>query len=1644
MGGWGFNNRQHAVNEFIRGHEELFSEGAISPRIFRNLVDLQMEPLIECRAHLVRELSKIWSAYWEQIGSPENEATKQKLQEMNDIGTLAKDKHQELLKDVVAIVTGCAPRVKWKKHGNRRYQRELAKWIQEEHTRLAGFVDLVHNYGIKNELKAVRDIIAHAATILPLPSSKPTSQTSTANGALTTSTVGKRALDNDDSSEGDALPPSKKPKQQFPPGQWWGPNNSKLSCDDAFFDVIRQYKAYLANPSEQPGTEAYRAKMTGFLKEALDRAGLQSRLDDVLLKPEWDFRDPAMRDVRVPSFIQPGASEAEGRLGGAGFRGSNDFKTMLGGGLTAREQSARNRVPPAFQGMVALAHSSRSFREDNLSLRGGRSDGADDGGGGDNNDNNDDEAERNTRIRQRTRLLFRDPGDLWEQFLEDARYPPDVFRSRVEACRPPMMDPDRGGSAMKKYQAAMLATPLADEWDAIQREQDTDVLENKADEYLEALIESRRSAHRFIHRRPEHIFLDKPALNQSGGRDKPGRRYKGVKSRDFVEPIGHAFRARMYQVLRLAIYWRFYQLGLITLRDLLSEEKLHLEIWDQHEEMYMEWENQRFFTLKSRYEISELRNRYNARELLRKMWEIERNEIDKVIKLLDEDPHYYDNPSPPPKPVTPEPKRESIIQEPSSQLPKGSGLGTAGTPQPQRSAHATSTAQKSVLPQSVLDSVKQPSGQKAETAETQNVYEIGHAIVGDEDAGAVQDPTNYNGTTYNDKTPPDAKSTIAPGSTKTPDPTDGTDKAIEICERIRDAYEEKLEEAVRENNDLDIFDPGNETIINRNNMDVMAKQQVILGVNTEINNLKRPADPLAPPSSYGRGAAHKWELPAEDYWKNTRQISPKPELPLSVRSLGLGPMPGEHPSAADPRILIGAHSSFGEAPDPDGEMGHHAAGDDNIFVDIGRPQAVAQQQQPLLSLAGGFVESHIDHIPKDWGGFVALHQESLGAPAPTGTAVLRWDDWTESVFQALLASVRNLRGNFPAGSPFKGTDEDLRRYIQEVYRRSFGGAANHNAIPWAEREKYRHKILDDFATEVNEALRKKGLPATFPQPSGRRPPSSSAYSPTDATTTTRAVAAQATVYNSSGTANATQDDLRRVLEKKNEAKAVIRRLTRIQKSAAGLTASQQLALDQAKRLKREYKGLYKRLRAEADAVTRAQANHAAQEETNRPASGQAEGQQPAVTESDIDAIALDTTELEKAEDKVREASDAFKAAQEKANKAVSEAEKARAAAATTDDSYLRDLSAIAEKAKIEAVEAFHDAIIGLRLAGEAMLAQRAWDEPAETHEELRDQFATVNQGLDVWADEYQWDKWALNGRNAMDQWIIEVVSLVHEAYKAIGLRVTAQHWYDLYEDFWKTPGTSLVRMRAIWLFSLIGILNQNIDLMDSAVFIPTPPQPPIEWKGDPPPRAALLREADAELASRTTQKTSTFVSVPSPMPPAVTSLKADLSAAEPAPRPTSGPSPSPKPALTQQQQYHHQLKQRHQVPELPTTLKQPVKPQAPEGESKNKPNSTPIPTPPDSPSAQSKTQSKTTLLQRRQGPAGAGMYVDTGNTDYDDAWPDLKDLLQATWGSIVAHEALRQRPGDHAGVPPGRPLWPAPVRVRVDGSGPDPLVYYSL
>ncbi|KAJ8114561.1 hypothetical protein ONZ43_g4871 [Nemania bipapillata] len=795
MGGTGFEERDQEFNTLLSHHRELTNDNLVSPRIFQQLFDEHLDPVIESRTYLVGELSDIWAQFVALSQGTRAETERATLKRLSDVGTAAKDRYEGLLKRILTVAVSCASRVYWTKHSSKSYLESLADWLQLKQVHLTSLVnsnaDL--DLAVKNELEAVSATVVQGLdTVSGLlqganPTTTTTRQQAGRRGKINlqdTPSVGDKrplsAVDDDGGNNnnntnnnagrgngGEPLP--KRSKQQVPVGKWWGPNNSRLNCSDDFFDIIRASKAYLANPTDAPGTRGHRYTMTQFLRQALDSVGLRRHLNDLLLRNEWNFRDPNLGHSRAPAFIQPGQPESICRLGSQGFRGSNDFKRMLGGGLTASELSPRNHPVTSFYGMLALAH---SMKETKLSLR----------GGGPDDDDDDDVREEREATRKRVRVpVFYDPTTLWEQLLKDATFPKDQFQLRVRYAQPAMTDPDRVGTrTMERLRKLMSRIPLTANWDTIQQEQDVDKLESAAARYKRSLDHARRRAHDFIHNSPGLIFPDQPKLEEAGGRDKPSTRYKGLRNANFLVPLGYVFQARMYQTLRVAIYWKLYLSGVYPLANLLLEEKLLLETWDEQEEMYMEWENNRWFSLSNAQEIADLETRYKSRELLRKIWDNDREGVDESLELLAKDAHHYE--------------RQPAIHQTRPFRP---------TPREHHAAPSTVNV-PTQAPSAPVNTTVSPKAARRGTT---------YGGLYDSDSG-IEDEYGKKRT-----------NTGVSSGLQAPPPPNPAQLAIDFLEKARGVYDEKLNDMIRQNDALDIGDPGNKAVISRNNIDIMAKQQ---------------------------------------------------------------------------------------------------------------------------------------------------------------------------------------------------------------------------------------------------------------------------------------------------------------------------------------------------------------------------------------------------------------------------------------------------------------------------------------------------------------------------------------------------------------------------------------------------------------------------------------------------------------------------------------------------------------------------------------------------------------------------------------------------------------------------------------------------
>ncbi|KAI3332953.1 hypothetical protein F4824DRAFT_513860 [Ustulina deusta] len=1773
LGGSSFEERQLNWDIFQTNHTELFDdESSVSPKVFKLVFDDHLLPVNDARTYIVQELSSVWGVFG-VLGLDDDPGIQEKRNELRLTGeaaVIARNKYDELLKGVINITAGCVSRVNWKKHTKNNYQAELSVWLQEKQMRLKGLLSDNNNSAIASDLetaiacleqgisalsKATSSIKAKTmgpTTIIKIKTPKIIIDTPMGNSPTHTDSTNdssqssKRPLnDVGEDNDGDGeKPASKKQKLPIPFGEWWGPKKSKLSCTDAFFDVSRRFKAYIANPPDPPGTRSHMLQMATYLKEALAAVNKRSSFNDLMLHGEWNFRDRSYRHVRGPTMIHAGAPESRIRTGMAGFRGANDFKQMLGGGLTKSEREVKDQYPGA-RGMLALAHACHV--NDRVTLRGGGA------------DVEEEEEEGLTgkvlkKIRHGTQLHFRDPSTLWEQLVEDVTYPAGVFQNRVQDGRPPMMDPNRVGKPMDGHKTVMSKIPDATEWEKIENEDDVSTMNSMLASYVPVIADAKKRVYDFIYNN-EAIHADQPKMNEEGGLDERKRRYGNIRDRNFARPLGYAFRARMYQLFRVALTWKLYLLGRSTLWDLLTEEKELLEIWDKHEEIYMEWENFRWFELSNKYEIAELENRYDARELLRKVWENERQGIDDALMNLRQNPNYYAKAA---KDLLATGRATSI---PGSFVPPAfqsidSGVTTRDSgrhlPDPADPAKASGEDDGA---NAASDNFNRWVSGSMDVAKILQKMGSGAKVGNDTNVnGAKANSTKVNGGMKTESSGDDEENIVIDAAN-----ANDTHKALEFLEATVSLYEKKLSEIIQQNDKLDNTDPGNVGLLQRNNIDIMAKQQVIWAFNTEIHNLKRSLDPLSK-NSYGKGAQHKWELPQDEYyWRHTRPLPKKKRVPLGITSFGLGPMPGEHPMPENPTVLVGCPPDFGDDVEVDEESIEPAG--NNLF---------------------GTSNPNIE-VPKDWAGFLTSHRGSWARGGTSGTGLLSWDDWIESAYQALQNGTRDLEANFSNGSPYKAAGEDLRRHVQNAYGKRFESVKNHNALSWRKREMHRRAILEGFAAEVNAALVQKGLSPSFPRLGTLLAVSAKPYK-------NEKTGAAAT------TAKPVLEQLRGYLKKKNEAELQIRKFARLQKSGRPLSQRLQETVHAAKTAKKEHLASYKKLRSETDILTREKADLMEHEEEtrlkaeikaveeiidadiSRQKGAQAETgaqQKELLTAAEIandEAAVLETTskakkgasatgapkqakspaapktpaarpkpeakpdagpereELKQAREDLVEARAQFKFAAEKRAKAQRDEDAAKnAAASADDDKYLSQLVGYAEGVRATAETAYDSAVVRLRIAGRALRAQQEWERPAETAEGLRARHAALARDFDAWKDDYDWGGGArretattsLAGMN--DQWILEVTALMHECFKtALGLNAGPRYWHSMYDYFWATQGSSLGRKRAIWLYALIADLNYRIG--QQAVsgggkilqpFIQTPAQPPTRWLRDSPSREDLIRRAElAATAGPIAAPAMQVFKKPPNLDPLVGSGGTK-------PTPWRGAAAAAdgrtRREIKLRRQLQHQLRAQREEQDLLRSAVQAqdaalqeelqalhVTAAAPDSpaesveltleklqmalgksspaKSARTPRAWPrtpslASTRDDLPSASTSefvpTDGSSTPTENESSsflaPDTSGLFTPIGSTSdslpapqsalapaagdrvltppppppaadahsieeggINDAWPDLKDLLQATWNARVAMETLGQKPGD---TPlPGREFWPAPVRVATGRS----------
>ncbi|KAI1128164.1 hypothetical protein F5Y10DRAFT_292323 [Nemania abortiva] len=1454
-------DREAVFNAMLARHGEITGSGSVSPKTYQQLFEEHLDPVIESRTYLAGELNEVLTQFKSLEGTPQGASKGILLKRMSDTTTVAKDKYQDFMKRIMGIIVECTPRVYWRKHHKNNAQEELADWLMVKHLHMGDLIADKRNYAVKSELELVQDALAGAIGI-GRPATATGSETTTRpQTSLITppTTVGrKRPRDDDDVG----LKTIKKLKldggeEEVFVADWWGPNNSKLNCDPAFFGVIRDFKTYMADPEFPPGTRKYRLAMVGFLRQALDATGLRQHLNQLLLRHEWCFRDPKLAHVRTPAFVTPGVSESEARLGRMGCRGSNDFKRMLGGGLTPEELSPRNLEPDFYQGMVSLAHS--RHHDEGLSLR---------GGGGDDDDTTGakvDDSKKREQTRKMMKPRFRDPAELWAELWEDATFPKGGYSQRRNRYRPPMVEPDRMGKALEYFKGEMTNVDFREfEYEKVQVEDDPEILEKQEERYFEDMTRSRAKYNKFIYKNETHIVSTAPKLLEPGGTESRKRRYPDVREISFAKPARYVFEARAYQVLRLGITWKLYLMGIRTLEDLLGQERELLDVWGEHEDLYMEWENFKYFSLSSKYELEELRQRYKVRSVMRARWEEEKNQLNQAILNLMSNPHHYD-------------------------LPEGTDLSLSPDPSPREPRQITTP----VRTQSII---LNPTGQTPNLQlPTPKSHEIPNLDIMDVDTSDA-DTQTVGG----------ANDTWATVDTQTKyAPKDGKDGTCDVrfLQGTLEAYRKRLDEIRAENAALDAGDPGNHAVINRNNVDIMAKQEVIWCLDTELHNRRRAVDPFDKVNQ-GLGARYKWELPEPEEYMQNITLVPKNELALGIESFGLGPLPGEHPPPDDPRVFFGGPPSFGRDANPDEEMGLHPVG--SRLFDGGRPPPPHTVPRD---------------IPQDWENFLDFHSQAWLETEPTGLAAMDWMEWIEAVCYAFTTSALNFKDvvlDFIVGG---ASSWDIEMHVRGLYRKRFGWNGDHKYMPWRERERRRQMVLETLAKQMNTALTRRGEKANFPVPEPLPPMPDEEEDEEEKTDASEQGAPETGLlrklkkhlklqYEAESTYERLRilrknestftDSQREAMEKarveKDSQAAIIRSMRRraLKNTSAQLEILQQEAKDKLKAEisqlegRAQYSALGRKLQQQVDEENKQQSSPPTTKPvttttkpvttTTKPATTAAPKtaksstftdqllQQAGISDDDGSSHPQTSSHpqapeqpeqedpqtklIREAQEFASQASQRYSTAQASAAKADQDHQEALAAIKKRpSDSYLQQLETYAAQVKAKADEELAEAEALDRLYKTALASMQGLGEPAVTAKDLNRDYRAVIQDLNLWAYGFDWKDHALTPRRAIDEWLLDAITLMYESWRAAGVIGDAAYWRRMRDNFFQNPGTDFRKMRAVFMYSQMERLNHYMTSFGMIPYANTPPMPQVPpFPESPRTLSELLSDASAELS----------------------------------------------------------------------------------------------------------------------------------------------------------------------------------------------------
>ncbi|KAI1335455.1 hypothetical protein F5Y15DRAFT_428307 [Xylariaceae sp. FL0016] len=291
-----------------------------------------------------------------------------------------------------------------------------------------------------------------------------------------------------------------------------------------------------------------------------------------------------------------------------------------------------------------------------------------------------------------------------------------------------------------------------------------------------------------------------------------------------------------------------------------------------------------------------------------------------------------------------------------------------------------------------------------------------------------------------------------------------TTKNLEYLRRLRDAYSDEREKSIKQNDQLDLYDPGNAPLIQQNSVDIMAKNQLIWGLDAQIRHLATSLDPFEKQNAK-IGVDLKYALPPDDVINRDITAPLKIGLPTGITSRAPGPMPGEHPTPNNSRVLIGAHAGFARAVNVSGAM--HTQ-DQSPAEPTGSDR---QSDEAVPDPLPAPINKPLSDIKWDdflhWATNTYTKKNSMSNG--TSTVTLNRAQWIDTVTLALRTTLMEVNSEEPAADAVKNSAfETARRHVNSHYIKYFKTVANEKAKGIWDIERGRWVVLlelsqrDDF------------------------------------------------------------------------------------------------------------------------------------------------------------------------------------------------------------------------------------------------------------------------------------------------------------------------------------------------------------------------------------------------------------------------------------------------------------------------------------------------------------------------------------------------------------------------------------------------------